>query len=394
LRFPNSLSPEAFLAACWQKQALFMPGALDGIHPSLSSGDLAWLATQADVESRLVMTQSDGKNNHYEVRHGPFEKDVLSSLPRRNWTLLVQDVEKHLPDFRALLTIAGFIPDWRIDDLMVSFAAPGGSVGPHMDNYDVFLCQGEGRREWHLGDKDDANPDPFSGELSLLKPFADPKPQTATDGDILYLPPGVPHWGIATDFCMTYSIGMRAPTLAELNATAARLFDEAENVTVKSSASGADVFYEDPDLAADEAEPGLISDAAIHRAKKILASSRQLDDVQTAMTLGATVTDPKAWLAPECVSDDDAASIIATLDQNRTLGVHGMARIAFCQSGESKLLFANGFLREVDSDSLGVFRDICKNRSVRGGILCADHPSGLSHWLLTSGVFDLTEPAA
>ena len=113
-----------------------MPGALDGIRPTLTSGELAWLATQDDVESRLVFTHRDGDSTHYRVQNGPFENDVLSSLPRQNWTLLVQDVDKHLPDFRALFSAVDFIPDWRIDDLMVSFAAPGGSVGPHKDNYD------------------------------------------------------------------------------------------------------------------------------------------------------------------------------------------------------------------------------------------------------------------
>ena len=166
-----------------------MPGALDGIQPSITAGELAWLATQDDVESRLVFTKHDGDGTRYEVRHGPFPNDVLSSLPRQNWTLLVQDVEKHLPDFRALFAVVDFIPDWRIDDLMVSFAAPGGSVGPHRDNYDVFLCQGEGIREWHLGNKDDVVEDESSNELSLLKPFADSNPQSAGEGDILYLPP-------------------------------------------------------------------------------------------------------------------------------------------------------------------------------------------------------------
>ena len=97
-----------------------MQGALSCIRPTLTAGELAWLATQEDVESRLVFSQFDGDTTHYQVKHGPFENDVLSSLPRQNWTLLVQDVEKHLPDFRALFAAVNFIPDWRIDDLMVS----------------------------------------------------------------------------------------------------------------------------------------------------------------------------------------------------------------------------------------------------------------------------------
>ena len=247
-----------------------MPSALQAVEPALTSSELAWLATQDDVESRLVFTRQDGANLHYEVRHGPFPNDVLSSLPRRNWTLLVQDVEKHLPDFRALFAAVDFIPDWRIDDLMVSFAAPGGSVGPHRDNYDVFLCQGEGIREWHLGDQDKVTEDASQNDLSLLKPFVDQEPISAANRDVLYLAPGVPHWGIARDSCMTYSIGMRAPNLAELHSGAARLFGELDNAAARSSATASDVFYEDPDLTTDEAVPGLISGAAIHRAQEML----------------------------------------------------------------------------------------------------------------------------
>ncbi len=394
MRFPNTLSPETFLAGFWQKNPLFMPGAMDNIQPALSSSDLAWLATQEDVESRLVIAHGDGEETRYEVRHGPFREADLSSLPRQNWTLLVQDVEKHLPEFRSLLAAADFIPDWRIDDLMVSFAAPGGSVGPHSDHYDVFLCQGEGGREWRIGAEQDAIADTSSSELSLLKPFVVQETHTASDGDILYLPPGVPHWGIARDFCMTYSIGMRAPSLAELNATAARLFDDVDDDTPNASATGKEIFYEDPDLAVEEAVPGLISDASIRRARNILHSVTPIDDSQIAMTLGATVTDPKVWLAPECTSDDEAKSIFDTLDQDKTLRVHGMARVAFCQSERTRLIFANGHPGTIAPASLGVFRDICRNRSVRADRLCADDSSELAHWLLASGVFDLTETAA
>jgi len=367
-----------------------MPKALPGIHPSLNSGELAWLATQEDVESRLVFTQSHGKDTHYQVKHGPFQNDVLSSLPRQNWTLLVQDVEKHLPDFRALFAAVDFIPDWRIDDLMVSFAAPGGSVGPHRDNYDVFLCQGEGIREWHLGDKEKVVEDRSSNELSLLKPFVDQEPQTVADGDVLYIPPGVPHWGIARDFCMTYSIGMRAPTLAELKAGAARLFDELDGVTAKSSATGTDVFYEDPDLMTNEAIPGFISGAAIRRAGNTLQKNASLDEQQVAKILGSVATDPKVWLVPERVSDDKVKNLVNELGQKSKLSVHGMARIAYCEFGATGLVFANGFARQVSPGQLESFRKLCKFRTATRDALCADGHAGLLHWLLTSGVFDLT----
>ena len=368
-----------------------MPGALDRIRPSLTAGELAWLATQDDVESRLVFTQINGEDTHYQVKHGPFENDILSALPRKNWTLLVQDVEKHLPDFRALFAAVDFVADWRIDDLMVSFAAPGGSVGPHRDNYDVFLCQGEGVREWHLGNRDSCVPDESSRQLSLVKAFADADSRLHKTGDVLYLPPGIPHWGIAQDFCMTYSIGMRAPSLAELNAGVARIFATLDDVAARSSATGSDIFYEDPDLTTQEAVPGLISDAAIRRARNFLAGKGSLDDQQIAMVLGSVATDPKSWLDPEGVARDEIAHTVSQINQFGALSVHGMSKLAYCESKESNVVFANGHAMDVTANELIFFRGLCNSRSTCGDTLCAVVGSSLLQWLLTSGVFDLTE---
>lgn len=368
-----------------------MPGALDRIRPSLTAGEIAWLATQDDVESRLVFTQNNGEGTHYQVKHGPFENEFLSALPRKNWTLLVQDVEKHLPDFRALFAAVDFVPDWRIDDLMVSFAAPGGSVGPHKDNYDVFLCQGEGVREWHLGNRDSCVPDESSQQLSLVKAFVDADSRLHKTGDVLYLPPGIPHWGIAQDFCMTYSIGMRAPSLAELNAGVARNFDTFNYVAARSSATGSDIFYEDPDLTTQEAVPGLISNGAILRARNFLAGTGLLDDQQIAMVLGSVATDPKSWLDPEGVARDEIAPTVSQINQFGALSVHGMSKLAYCESKESNVVFANGHAMNVTANELIFFRGLCNSRSTCGDTLCAVVGSSLLQWLLTSGVFDLTE---
>jgi len=367
-----------------------MHGALDGIQPTLSSGELAWLATQEDVESRLVFSLVNGDTTRYQVKHGPFENDILSSLPRQNWTLLVQDVEKHLPDFRALFSAVNFIPDWRIDDLMVSFAAPGGSVGPHRDNYDVFLCQGEGEREWRLGSRESCVADASSSDLELLQPFADPDARIDRTGDVLYLPPGIPHWGIARDFCMTYSIGMRAPTLAELNAGIARLFDLHDGVAARSSATGSEIFYADPDLELQEAVPGLISDAAIMRTKKLLPADIALDDRQIAMLLGSAATDPKAWLEPERVAGDKIAATIRQLQHLDDLAVHGMSKLAFYASAACNLVFANGCVLQVGREEVLFFRGICNSRTTCGAELCANVDAGMLEWMLTSGVIDLT----
>ena len=215
LKLPGKLTVEAFLSDYWQEQPLCMPGGLPRIRPAITRNELGWLATLDDVESRLVFTDRIDGRCRYRAETGPFDPEYLQDLPKRDWTLLVHDVEKHLPAMRAWFTHVPFIPDWRIDDLMVSFAAPGGSVGPHKDQYDVFLCQGIGVRSWRHT-TNEVLPDPSaSTDLALLTEFGSDEQWDMLEGDVLYLPPGVAHWGTAIRACITYSIGMRAPQISD-----------------------------------------------------------------------------------------------------------------------------------------------------------------------------------
>ncbi|MDH5622079.1 MAG: cupin domain-containing protein, partial [Gammaproteobacteria bacterium] len=246
LTLPGKLTADTFLKRYWQKQPLFMPGALPKIRPAITRNELAWLATLEDVESRLVFVDRSARKRRYRVESGPFDPAHLQSLPKRDWTLLVHDVEKHLPAMRVLFNHVPFIPQWRIDDLMVSFAAPGGGVGPHRDNYDVFLCQGTGVRNWRFTTDAVADDREASNDLALLSEFESADDRDAIEGDVLYLPPCAPHWGTAKRACMTYSIGMRAPQVADL-------------LPAPGDRGDGQRFYCDPDLAVDEAVPGSIS---------------------------------------------------------------------------------------------------------------------------------------
>ncbi|MEL7187201.1 MAG: cupin domain-containing protein [Pseudomonadota bacterium] len=279
IRFPSALTAASFLDDYWQKRPLFMPAAIDGPKPSLTRNELAWLATLDDVESRIVFTDRSGAMPRYRAEAGPFDEAYLQQLPKRDWTLLVHDVEKHLPEFRALFTHVPFIPDWRIDDLMVSFAAPGGSVGPHKDHYDVFLVQGKGVRSWQVTTDDVATDAAASDELALLAEFAGDD-YSCKESDVLYLPPGVPHWGTATRACLTYSIGMRAPQLADL---VDKLPDDA----------AVNPFYRDADLSIDEIQPGYISRQARERASRLGGQSMHCTALGRFVSLG------KDWLQPE-----------------------------------------------------------------------------------------------
>ena len=351
-----------------------MPRALPDALPELSADELGWLATLDDVESRLVFTEEKDGTTTYRVEHGPFDEQQLTSLPDKNWTLLVQDVEKHLPVFRNVLLEVSFASDWRIDDLMVSFAAPGGSVGPHRDNYDVFLCQADGVREWRIAAVDAKLKDIESGGLSLLEPFADDNRVKACGGDVLYLPPGIAHWGIAREAAMTYSIGMRAPTLAEFIAGVSRVLDiEIDNDRSEER------FYEDPDLSTIEAKPGLISDCALERARNCFSSD--IDDADFATVFGSVVTDVKAWLAPEEPASSEIDEILARPTAN--VSAHGMARLAYCTVADQNLVFVNGHARTVTADQLNRFRRLCTDR-----ITIADD-NGLFRWLLAHGAIDL-----
>ena len=218
-RLLGGLRPAPFLRRHWQKEPLFVPGAFPGLRPPVTRSVLFELACRADVESRLVLER--GGQRPWEVVHGPQDPRRLRRLPKTHWTLLVQGVDRLLPAVAALTRPFRFLPDWRIDDVMVSFAAPQGSVGPHVDSYDVFLLQGLGQRRWAISTR--AEPAFRSGlDLRILRRFRPEESRVLGPGDMLYLPPGVGHHGVALEDGLTFSIGFRAPSGRELLAAALR----------------------------------------------------------------------------------------------------------------------------------------------------------------------------
>lgn len=209
----GNFSPEQFLQEFWQKKPCLIRQAIADFKPLLDGDDLAGLACEEMAESRLVKGSVEAAN--WTVAHGPFNDADFSALPDKNWTLLVQDVEKHYAPLQALMQQFSFIPNWRLDDLMISYAATGGSVGPHIDQYDVFLLQAEGTRRWQIAQS--FEPDLLEGcPLNVLQQFTSEQEWVLEPGDMLYLPPNVAHLGIALEPGMTWSIGSRAPSGADL----------------------------------------------------------------------------------------------------------------------------------------------------------------------------------
>lgn len=216
LTLPDGLTPEIFLRDYWQKKPLLLRAALPLEDFTVAPDELAGLACEEMLESRLIVEHG---SDDWLLRHGPFSAEDFTNLPDRRWTLLVQDVDKFLPSVAALIDAFDFLPDWCVDDVMVSYAADQGSVGPHSDAYDVFLMQGMGRRRWQLSlreySDDDLVPDL---EHRVLAHFETNEEWLLDAGDVLYLPPGVAHWGTAEGQCMTYSLGLRSPSQQDLAA--------------------------------------------------------------------------------------------------------------------------------------------------------------------------------
>ncbi len=270
-----------FLARYWQQRPLLIRRAIDSFRGILSWRESIGLAMRDDVESRLVVRE----RGRWTLVHGPFRRRDFRALPERNWTLLIQGVNLHLPAADALLRRFSFVPYARLDDLMVSHAAPGGGVGPHFDSYDVFLLQGEGRRRWRLSRQRDLALEPDL-PLKILARFR-PDSETVLDpGDMLYLPPGVAHDGVAIAACTTYSIGFRAPSAQELGT--AFLDWLRDRISL-------DGRYRDPGLGPARA-PARIARALSDYAASAL-SELAWDDRAVARFVGAYLTEPKPALA-------------------------------------------------------------------------------------------------
>lgn len=207
---PAAFDPALFLANDWQQQPrVFRQAFVDFVDP-IDGNELAGVALEPGVDSRLISC-AEGQ---WDLRHGPIED--FSDVPEDHWSLLVQAVNEHFPPAQALLDPFRFIADWRIDDLMVSYSTPGGGVGPHLDQYDVFIIQGEGRRRWQIGARGDyasVTPHP---ELKQIEGFEALIDVVLEPGDMIYIPAGVPHTGESLTECMNYSVGFRAPSQAEL----------------------------------------------------------------------------------------------------------------------------------------------------------------------------------
>jgi 50S ribosomal protein L16 3-hydroxylase len=338
----QDLTAAEFLRDYWQKKPLLLRQAFPDFQPELDADDIAGLASDEMAESRLITGRY--RNRDWELRYGPFNEEDFAALPPRNWTLLVQDVEKHYPPLQTLLAVFGFLPRWRIDDLMVSVAAPGGSVGPHVDQYDVFLLQAAGRRRWELSTTFDATLLPDC-ELKVLRAFDSEQTWELDPGDMLYLPPGVAHHGTAVEpddgppeagsaapLCMTWSIGMRAPSTADL------LQALGEWLAAAPDEGGR---YRDPDIA-PSSRPGEIDGAALTRLRDLLRPAIEGSElfpafVGTFLSRYRLAHEPAPPPRPT-----SQAELLQELERGARLHHNPWTRLAWLQTAKGALLFASG----------------------------------------------------
>jgi len=262
----------------WQKKPLLIREAFPGFVPPLDVREVLELARREEAESRLIMR----RGSKWTLDHGPFSSAAQKRLPARDWTILVQDIQHFSNEAKALLQQFDFIPHARVDDVMVSLAAPGGGVGAHFDSYDVFLLQGKGRRRWRISAQQDLRLKPDM-PLKILKHFKPEQEWVLEPGDMLYLPPGYAHDGVALDECLTFSIGFRAPAYDELQAG---FLDHLRDTLAPEGQ------YRDPHLAATS-HPGAIPASMLNELKGVLRAIRW-DDAVMSEFLGRFLSEPKS----------------------------------------------------------------------------------------------------
>ncbi len=336
LRLPSGISLETFLSDYWQRQPLYMPDALREYDFPLTPEELAGLACEEALESRLVTGHGD---SGWTLRNGPFDEETFLSLPEENWTLLVQDVDKFLPEVARLLEPFGFIPSWRFDDVMVSYATPGGSVGPHIDTYDVFLVQGSGLRRWMIDPAPASKaliPDP---PVRILAHFEPKQEWVLKQGDVLYLPPGVAHWGVAETPTMNWSVGLRAPAHQELLDSFAQFLLER---------MPAEAHYEDPAITPTD-QPGMIP-ASVYRHTFEALDRWLTDESLREHWLGSFMTEAKPHLVTAPPDEPVSGKMVHhKLLEGARLQRHPFARLAWSRrGGGGSWLFASGEARATE----------------------------------------------
>ena len=345
----QNLDKKQFLTEYWQQKPLLIRQAFNQFEDLLSPDELAGLACEPLIQSRLIYQQ----NGKWQAESGPFED--YSHLGEKDWSLVLQAVDNWVPQVAALTEAFDFLPDWRRDDVMVSFATEGGSVGPHIDNYDTFICQGSGSRHWQVGDK--GQHQQFSAHEMLLhvesfEAIIDEHLQT---GDVLYIPPGYPHQGIALCPSMSFSVGFRTESAKEmLSSFADHLIDE----------DLANQLLTDPKRPASS-QQGLIDNQDLARIRQHLLYALSNDNT-LAHFCGKHLSEPKHALdAPEEPDDYSESQVIELLAQMPLIRLEGLRCYYLEKTIEQGVIYLNGEIIELSNSVTNSIKNLCNKRQVQ-----------------------------
>lgn len=320
----------AFFSQHWQRKPLLLRQAVRLPENSPDKKLLFSLAGDENIETRLVLEHGE---RPWEVHYGPFSSTELDQLPGSRWTILFQDMDKHLQEVAELLAQFEGMPRWRIDDIMISYAADRGSVGPHTDEYDVFLIQAAGKRRWQINEDTLADRSLVPGlDMKILQHFESEQEWLLEPGDVLYLPPGVAHLGVAEGECITWSVGFRAPSAGELFAHWAD--EKLRNVS--------NIRYSDPDLQL-QVHRGEIQPQAIDRLRTMLLSALEQETADFAEWFGRFITEPKENLQPfPREPSGSSAGIRGLFTGGARLCRHPASDILYTQENGHLYLFCGG----------------------------------------------------
>lgn len=343
---------DIFLRDYWQKKPLLIKNAFVSWANPLEPDELAGLACEEEVESRLITNTSlTKKDGDWKLEHGPFPESRFSKLGKKQWTLLVQAVDHYVPEVAALIEPFRFVPNWRIDDVMVSYAADEGGVGPHYDQYDVFLIQGLGKRRWQIGQFCDHTTELLPhDDLRLLANFEATDEWILEPGDILYVPPRIAHNGVAVgDDCMTYSVGFRAPGQSELIAHwCDHLLADMPD----------DDRYSDPQLSTQK-NPGEISAQAIAQLHAMI-NEKMLDKAAFARWFGQYNSTRKYpdmdWQPEEPIETDELREF---LSDGFPLCRNPASRFSFTRNDGTVLLFVDGHSFDCQDETIALAEQLC-----------------------------------
>ncbi|UZE97929.1 cupin domain-containing protein [Alkalimarinus alittae] len=351
----GTITAEQFLSEYWQKKPLLIRQAIPNFECPISPDELAGLACEPEVESRIIIENHEGQPWH--PLNGPFNEEQFSQLPETNWSLLIQGLDAIVPEISDLLNHFRFIPNWRIDDIMASYAPKGGSVGPHYDYYDVFLLQAQGKRRWLTGQHCDEHSKTLNNTpLRILEDFETENDWVLEPGDMLYLPPQVAHHGISMGDCITLSIGLRSPTHDQILTS---FTDYICNIAVK------ELHLDDPNLTIQD-NPGEMNTYVMDQLKEVV--QRYLTNDMLSGWFGQYSTEPKSdhivQLPEDPIEETELMNYLANANSIRwNEGSRFSYYLAEDKPDQIKF-FYDGFEQLLGLDSIPLVKLICSGNQI------------------------------